>query len=202
MTGRILRVAELLHADVAQVRVATADLPRHTAAAVAELAAGTLLTLELRRPWWDRRPRQRALKRLHAALAAVESQTHRVLIVAAAIIRNGQVLAAQRNHPAEMAGKWEFPGGKVERGETPVAALVRECAEELGTQVTVGPEVAREDLDSGTVLILFQASLAADAGEPRAIEHRDLGWFGLADLGTLDWLPTNRRFVTDVTRRL
>ncbi len=58
--------------------------------------------------------------------------------MAAALIRDGTVLIAQRDHPAELAGRWEFPGGKAERGETPQAALVREIGEELGCRIEVG----------------------------------------------------------------
>jgi 8-oxo-dGTP pyrophosphatase MutT (NUDIX family) len=60
-----------------------------------------------------------------------------VLVVAGAIVRSGRVLAAQRSYPAELADRWEFPGGKVEPGEVPSAALVREIREELGVDVVV-----------------------------------------------------------------
>ena len=56
----------------------------------------------------------------------------------AAIIAHGRVLACARAHPPELAGFWEFPGGKVEPGETEVEALVRECVEEIGVRVEVG----------------------------------------------------------------
>ena len=61
----------------------------------------------------------------------------RVPVVGAAIVRDGRVLAARRTTPASAAGRWEFPGGKVEPGETPDAALVREVAEELGCTIAV-----------------------------------------------------------------
>jgi 8-oxo-dGTP diphosphatase len=200
--GRVLRVAELLHADVSEVRRATERLPSRVTAATSELAAGTLLTLELRRRWWDRRPRRRVLNGLHQLMSGIEGATQSVTIVAAALIRDGRALAAQRNHPPSMAGKWEFPGGKVERGETPQSALIRECAEELGTQILVGPELARKRLDTGATLILFAASLPKMAADPAPLEHRDLGWFGSEQLRGLDWLTTNRQFVTEVTGRL
>jgi 8-oxo-dGTP diphosphatase len=192
----------LLHADIHEVRRAARDVPGRLTAALAQLPAGTLLTLELRRAWWDRRPRRLALRALHNTISLIELQTNRVTIVAAALMRDGRVLAAQRNHPPEMAGKWEFPGGKVEHGETPQAALIRECAEELGTQIVVGPELARQDLETGALLILFAARLAAASTDPVALEHRELGWFGSEQLIGLDWLTTNERFVTEVTGRL
>src|SRR3954470_802116 len=69
-----------------------------------------------------------------------DKQSPRV-IVAAVIIVDGRVLAAERSAPPEVAGRWEFPGGKVEPGETDAQALARECLEELGARVAVGDRV-------------------------------------------------------------
>ena len=57
-----------------------------------------------------------------------------IVVVAAAIVRDGRVLAARRTQPANVAGRWELPGGKVDPGETPEQALVRELREELGIE--------------------------------------------------------------------
>jgi len=97
-----------------------------------------------------------------------------------------------------MAGKWEFPGGKVEAGESPRAALVRELAEELGIQVEVGPEIARQELETGAVLILFQAQLSSASPDPEAREHRDLRWLTASQLMEVDWLATNAIFITNL----
>jgi 8-oxo-dGTP diphosphatase len=199
---RVLRVAELIHAPTSDVQAAIRDLSRGITAAVAELDAGTLITLELRRPWWDRRSRRMVLRMMHEQLSQLEQRTQRVVIVAAAIRQNGQVLAGQRGHPEHMAGKWEFPGGKVERGETPQAALVRECAEELGTDILVGEEVARVDLDTGAVLILFNAELRQGSAQPQALEHRALSWLGKDELASVDWLISNQLFVSEMVSRL
>src|SRR5215468_8744713 len=69
-----------------------------------------------------------------------------LIIVGAAIIAGGRVLACERAEPPEMAGKWEFPGGKVEDGEDEAEALVRECDEELGVLIEVGPRVVDDIL--------------------------------------------------------
>ena len=122
--------------------------------------------------------------------------------MAAAIVRDRKVLIGCRNHPAALAGQWEFPGGKAERGETPPVALVREIAEELGARIRVGPELARHELPDGAQLILLQATLAPGSPEPRALEHRRLSWVGAEELAERTWVGTNAQFVADVTGRL
>src|SRR5690349_5683186 len=71
----------------------------------------------------------------------VSAVRSRKVIVAAAIITEGRVLACERSAPPEVAGRWEFPGGKVEPGETDEQALARECVEELGVRVEIGARV-------------------------------------------------------------
>jgi 8-oxo-dGTP pyrophosphatase MutT (NUDIX family) len=198
----VLRVAELIDADAGDVRRLTGVLPNRVSASVAELSAGTLLTLETRLPWWDRRRRTSVLAILERSLRAIEKQAHRRTVVAAALIDGDRLLVAQRSHPAELAGQWEFPGGKVERGETARAALVRECSEELGCQVVIEQEIGRQSLGDGALFILFRAGLAPGSPDPTALEHRQVRWAGAAELAQLDWVSTNRRYVTDVTAQL
>lgn len=202
---RVLRVAELLDAEVATVASRTCQLPARYGAALAEVAGGTLLTIELYRRGWDRLPRRWVLSRLERQLRAVQAEVEQTTVVAAALIEAGTVLVAQRAHPPKLAGQWEFPGGKVERGESPQRALVRECAEELGVQILVRAEIARQPIDEqgpGARLILFEAELAPGSGRPQALEHRELRWVRPAELTELDWVVTNRRFSSDVTARL
>ena len=201
-SGRVLRVAELIDADAGDVRRLAAVLPGRVSASIAELSAGTLLTLEIRLPWWDRRRRASVLAVLERTLRTIEKQAHRRTVVAAALIDGARLLVAQRSHPAALAGQWEFPGGKVERGETARAALVRECSEELGCQVVIDQEIGRQSLADGALFILFQASLAPGSPDPTALEHRQIRWADAAELAQLDWVATNRKYVTEVTARL
>ena len=123
---------------------------------------------------------------------------HRV-IVAAVIVTNGHVLACERSAPPEVAGRWEFPGGKVERGETDEAALVRECAEELGVRVTVGPRVGPDvPLAHGrAVLRVFAVTLLA-GDVPRNLEHTSMRWLAADELDSVPWLPADKPIVAEL----
>ncbi|MFE9259031.1 (deoxy)nucleoside triphosphate pyrophosphohydrolase [Streptomyces sp. NPDC006879] len=104
------------------------------------------------------------------------------VVVGGALCRRGLVLAARRSAPPEHAGRWELPGGKVELGETPREALVRELREELGVEVEPLERVPGQwPLRPGLVLQVWTARLAA--GEPRPLEDHDaLRWLGPDEL--------------------
>ena len=113
------------------------------------------------------------------------------VVVAAVIERDGLFLAARRTEPPELAGLWEFPGGKVEPGEGEAAALVRECREELGVEVEVGEKVGPDYLTPrGTMLVrTYRATLVT--GEPAPIEsHDEVRWLaaGTPEVRALSWL--------------
>ncbi|WP_433338850.1 (deoxy)nucleoside triphosphate pyrophosphohydrolase [Spirillospora sp. CA-294931] len=110
------------------------------------------------------------------------------VVVGAAIIVGGRLLAAQRAEPPELAGGWEFPGGKVDPGESDQDALVRECHEELGVKVVLGRQVGGDwPLGGESVLRVWTAELVE--GEPRALEHLALRWLGPDELDDVEWLP-------------
>ena len=115
-----------------------------------------------------------------------------VVVVGAAILRDGRLLAARRSSPPAMAGGWEFPGGKVEPGESEIGALVRECHEELGVVVQVGPRVGPDArLRGGSVLRVYRASLV-EPGEPKALQDHDrLEWLSATQLSQVPWLPAD-----------
>jgi 8-oxo-dGTP diphosphatase len=117
------------------------------------------------------------------------------IIVGAAILRAGKVLACERALPAALAGRWEFPGGKVEPGETEAGALVRECLEELDVTVGVGPRVGEDILlgHGGALLRVYLATLLQ--GTPQPLEHASLRWLAADELETVDWLPADAPIV-------
>ncbi|MEV4631309.1 (deoxy)nucleoside triphosphate pyrophosphohydrolase [Micromonospora sp. NPDC049523] len=118
------------------------------------------------------------------------------VIVGAAIIEGGRVLGCARAKPPEVAGKWEFPGGKVESGETEVAALVRECVEELAVRIEVGDRVGTDvPLAHGrAVLRIYQARLLG-GDQPQRLEHAELRWLAADELDQVPWLPADEPIV-------
>ena len=117
-------------------------------------------------------------------------------VVAAAILSadGKQVLAARRTSPPEAAGRWELPGGKVEEGETPEAALVREIGEELGCLIEVLDWMQGESPLGGAAR-LIAATARVVAGEPRPREHDQVLWLAAEDLDSVDWLEPDRPFL-------
>jgi 8-oxo-dGTP diphosphatase len=122
-------------------------------------------------------------------------------VVGAAIISAGRLLAAQRAEPAELAGGWEFPGGKVDPGESDEDALVRECLEELDVKIELGDRVGGDwPLGPGTVLRVWIGRVVE--GEPTALEHRALRWLGPAELDDVAWLPGDRPVIEAIRPHL
>ena len=119
----------------------------------------------------------------------------------AAIIRDGRVLAARRTAPASAAGRWEFPGGKVEAGESDAASLVREIDEELGVEIAVDGWLAGEQ-PVGEVYLLRVALATLVRGEPTPTEHDRVRWLGADDLDEVDWLEADRPFLTELSALL
>lgn len=122
------------------------------------------------------------------------------VVVAAAVLRDGHLLVAQRDLPPELAGRWELPGGKVAPGETERAALVRELSEELGLRaddVEVGARLGA-DVTLGAAMTLRAYRVRLVGGEPHAREHRALRWVTAAELPAIDWVPADRAWLGDL----
>ncbi len=114
--------------------------------------------------------------------------TQPIVVVGAALLSGGRLLAARRSAPPELAGRWELPGGKVEPGETPEHALVRELREELGVAAESLDRVPGEwPLKAGYVLRVFTARLLAGAPEPLE-DHDELCWLTPDEIWDVDWL--------------
>jgi 8-oxo-dGTP diphosphatase len=120
-----------------------------------------------------------------------------MVVVGAAIVEDGRLLAAQRAEPLELKGGWEFPGGKVDPGESDHEALVRECEEELGVKVIISDRVGGDwPLTNGYVMRVWLASIAA--GVPEPIEHLALRWLAPHELYDVAWLPADLPIVAAV----
>ena len=104
--------------------------------------------------------------------------------------------------PPETAGRWEFPGGKVEPDENDLDALVRECEEELGVTVAIGERLGEDvPLAHGwAVLRVWLATLVA--GEPQPLEHRSLRWLSADELDSVSWLPADAPLVAELAKIL
>lgn len=113
----------------------------------------------------------------------------RVNVVGGAVVRDGRVLACRRTQPAHLAGLWEFPGGKVEAGESDEQALVRELDEELGVRATVGARIG-PDLALGDTAVM-RVYLVAVEGEPVAHEHDAMRWLSADELDDVPWIPAD-----------
>jgi 8-oxo-dGTP diphosphatase len=131
-------------------------------------------------------------------MSGTELQTIRVL--AAVVVNNGRYLVCQRPPHKRHGGLWEFPGGKLEAGETLLMAAKRELREELDVEVTKVEPMAFSvaDADSPFVIEFVPTSIA---GTPVCQEHTALTWATLAELDELDLAPSDRQFVRFLLER-
>ena len=121
-------------------------------------------------------------------------------VAAAFIVRDGAVLIGQRRPEQPMALLWEFPGGKIEAGESPEQALARELEEELGIKATIGPRVTRvrhNYLHGGAVDLQFFA-VHEFSGEIANRIYHQFRWVRLEDLPGYEFLAADRGLIRDL----
>ncbi|MEU7058492.1 (deoxy)nucleoside triphosphate pyrophosphohydrolase [Streptomyces sp. NPDC046197] len=130
--------------------------------------------------------------------------TERTVVVGAALLDGGRLLAARRSAPPELAGRWELPGGKVEPGERPEAALVRELREELGVDAEPVERVPGSwPLRPPYELQVWTARLRPGSARPRPLEdHDELRWLAPAEIWDVPWLDQDVPAVRATLTRL
>jgi 8-oxo-dGTP diphosphatase len=169
----------------------------------AQTPAGTLLTVDARIEPGRRRAvflagwpalRRRVLRAERTLLGIVALAADEVVVVVAgAIVADGRVLAARRTRPAELAGRWELPGGKAEPGESEGAALRRELREELGVEVDVGEQIGPDiELGPRRTLRCLRVRLPDPTSPIESSDHDRLRWLTADELDEPDWLDADR----------
>jgi len=122
-------------------------------------------------------------------------------VVAAVIERDGRVLIGQRKATGHHALKWEFPGGKVEPGETPEAALARELREELEIRAHIGTEITRYEYQypgRSPILLIFYR-VTDFLGEPRNLDFAHVEWAAREKLQDYDFLEGDTDFIRQLS---
>lgn len=123
-------------------------------------------------------------------------------VVAAVLVRQGKFLATQRGY-GEFRGYWEFPGGKIEAGESREEALQREIREELETDICVGEHLITVDYDYPSFHLTMHCFLCSLlSGDLVLKEHENALWLSLDELGSVTWLPADEAVVRILQDRL
>ena len=124
-----------------------------------------------------------------------------IRVVAAVIRDGGRIFATQRGY-GSWKDWWEFPGGKIEAGESPETALIREIREELDTDVEVGEKLADVEYDYPDFhLSMTCFSCRVLSGSLVLKEHESAGWLLPEELGTVRWLPADLEIVRQLAHR-
>ncbi len=124
-----------------------------------------------------------------------------IVVSGAAIMKNNELFVAQRPDRGEVGLKWEFPGGKIEPGESPEAAIVREIKEELDAEIVVESLITVVKHQYSTfhlTMYLFKCYLTGK--DPVIKEHINCKWLNSSELADLDWAPADYK-VLDCVRR-
>ena len=121
-----------------------------------------------------------------------------VHVVAALIVHDGRIFATQRGY-GEWKGYWEYPGGKVEPGETPQEALVREIREELATEIEVERHVTTVEWDYPAFHLSMRCYLSSVvSGTLTLLEHEAAAWLDRGHLRSVNWLPADEGILDQI----
>lgn len=121
-------------------------------------------------------------------------------VVAAIIVKDHKVFATQRGY-GECKDFWEFPGGKIDAGETPEEALRREIKEELDTEIAVGELFTTIDYDYPTFHITMHCYLCTiENGSLTLLEHEAAKWLSLEQLDSVTWLPADLLVIAELQK--
>lgn len=125
-----------------------------------------------------------------------------IQVVAALIVHDGRIFATQRGY-GDWKGYWEFPGGKVEPGETPEDALVREIREELATEIHVEHYVTTIECDYPAFHLSMRCYLCSVlSGSLTLLEHEAAAWLDRDHLHDVKWLPADETIISDIEKLL
>lgn len=125
-----------------------------------------------------------------------------IQVVAALIVHGGRIFATQRGY-GEWKGYWEFPGGKVEQGEAPEDALVREIREELATEISVDRYVTTVEWDYPTFHLSMRCYLCSVvSGSLTLLEHEAAAWLDREHLRSVQWLPADEGILKDIEQNI
>ena len=125
-----------------------------------------------------------------------------IIVAAAVIIKDGKVFATQRGY-GKYKDFWEFPGGKIEQGETPQIALAREIREELDTEIAAGEEIALVEYDYPEFRVIMHCLLSQIvSGDLVLKEHEASAWLGKNDLYSVKWLPSDLSVLEKIAQYL
>lgn len=111
---------------------------------------------------------------------------------------NGEILIAQRSEQMGHGGFWEFAGGKIEYGESPESALIREIKEELAIDILVGDMIGTFDHDYGDKIVRLHAFYAEAIQKPTALEHDDLMWISPLSYRGAFLLESNKPILSEI----
>ena len=116
-----------------------------------------------------------------------------IVVAAGLVVRDGRVLISRRPEGRHQGGKWEFPGGKIESGETPEECIVREIREELAVEVKAEKTLGVVEYDYPAFHLTMHCLLCSVvSGDLKLLEHEDAKWVIGENLYSLDWLPADR----------